>query len=312
MTSNIATSHTWDFATDETPRLILDAHYADVTVHHDGGPGQTTVTLTARKEIDVAAIEARSYGRDVQLVIPALAPAERENAGWASQLGNLLIGAVRGVGLTLDVHLPEGAELDLKVRGGDITVVGRSGNLRARTGGGDVRFGDAEQVTVHTGGGDIRASRATHGALDTGGGDISIGSLGEGRLTSGGGDVSVEALGSGAIRTGGGDIRVGRTEGDVTVATGAGDVHLDGCLGTTDVNTGAGDVRVHVTSGRLNVRSGLGDITVTVPEDVPVWQDLSSPLGDVSSRLGARGEPSEGQAHIVVAARTGTGDVTLS
>ncbi|MFT3861034.1 hypothetical protein [Micropruina sp.] len=120
------------------------------------------------------------------------------------------------------------------------------------------------------------------------------------------------SAGANVPATGGGDIHVGRTEGDVAVTTGGGDVRLDSCLGSTEVSTGAGDVRAHVAGGRWQARTGAGDIIVTVPPAVPVWQDLSSPLGDVTSHIGGRGEPVEGHEHIEITARTGTGDISLS
>lgn len=312
MNTGTTTRHTWEFGTDELPRLRLQAHYADVHVRHAADPGQTTVTLTADGAVDLSEVETRTDGRDVSVVVPLLKAGEGSGFGFSFQLGSFTIGTGGSVHARLDVLVPEGADLELKVGGGDIVVDGRAGDLRARTGGGDVRFDEAGDIVVHTGGGDIRAARAGQGSLDTGGGEISIDSLGEGRLHSGGGDVHVGAIGSGAIKTGGGDIHVGRTEGDVSVSTGGGDVRLDSCRGTTQVGTGAGDVIAHVAAGGLEVRTGAGDIMITVPDGIPVWQDLSSPLGQVVSRLGRRGEPADGQAHIEVTARTGTGDIQLS
>ncbi len=312
MNTSTTTRHTWEFGTDELPRLRLQAHHADVVVHHTGEPGQTSVTLTADAAVDLSGVEARSEGREVVVIVPALVAADRPGFGFSLQIGGLTFGAGGTARVALEVQLPEAADLDLKVGGGDIVINGRSGDLRARTGGGDVRFDDAGDVFVHTGGGDIRAIRATQGNLDTGGGDISLESLGEGRVHSGGGDVHVGAIASGTIKTGGGDIHVGRTEGEVTVTTGGGDVRLDSCRGATQVGTGAGDVSAHVVAGQWTARTGAGDIIVTVPPDVPVWQDLSSPLGDVTSRIGGRGEPAEGQDHIEITARTGTGDISLS
>lgn len=311
MTTTTTTRHDWEFTLDELPHLHLRAHQADLVVRHAGETGRVTVTLQADAPVERDLIETRTDGRHVHVTVPPLLNADRPGFGFSFQLGNLSIGAGNTVRCRLEVTVPEQADLDLHLGGGDIVIAGTTGALRARTGGGDVRFDEAGDVEVHTGGGDIRAARAAQGSLDTGGGDISIDSLGEGRLHSGGGDVHVGAMGSGAIRTGGGDIHVGGTEGDVTIGTGGGDVVLGACRGLTEVTTGAGDVRVDLRSGRLNIRSGAGDIAVTVPPDVPVWQDLSSPLGDVTSRIGSRGEPAEGQDHLEVVARTGTGDITL-
>lgn len=243
MNTSTTTRHTWEFGTDELPRLRLQAHHADVVVHHTGEPGQTSVTLTADAAVDLSGVEARSEGREVVVIVPALVAADRPGFGFSLQIGGLTFGAGGTARVALEVQLPEAADLDLKVGGGDIVINGRSGDLRARTGGGDVRFDDAGDVFVHTGGGDVR---------------------------------------------------------------------LDSCRGATQVGTGAGDVSAHVVAGQWTARTGAGDIIVTVPPDVPVWQDLSSPLGDVTSRIGGRGEPAEGQDHIEITARTGTGDISLS
>lgn len=312
MNTSTSTRHTWEFGTDELPRLRLQAHRADVHVRHTAAPGQTSVSLSADAAVDLAGVETRAEGRELAVVIPSLIPLDGAGFGFSFQLGGFTIGAGNSVRCRVDVLVPEGADLVLKVGGGDIVVEGRSGELHARTGGGEIRFDDAGDVVIHTGGGDIRGVRASQGNLDTGGGDISVESLGEGRVHSGGGDVHVGAIASGSIKTGGGDIHVGRTEGTVTVTTGGGDVRLDSCLGATEVATGAGDVSAHVEAGRWHARSGAGDIIVTVPPGVPVWQDLSSPFGDVTSRLGGRGAPAEGEEHIEITARTGTGDISLS
>lgn len=314
MDTNTTTRHTWEFGTDEVPRLRLQAraHHTDVFVRHAAAAGQTKVTLTSESSIDLSAVDTSAEGREIAVIIPALKPADGAGYGWSFQLGGFTIGSGGSVRARIDVLLPEGADLELTVGGGDIVVDGHSGELRARTGGGDVRFDDAGDVVIHTGGGDIRGVRAGDGNLDTGGGDISVESLGEARVHTGGGDVHVGAIASGAIKTGGGDIHIGRTEGDLTATTGGGDVRLGSCRGVTEVSTGAGDVSAHVAAGRWQARTGAGDIIVTVPPGVPVWQDLSSPLGDVTSRIGGRGEPAEGQEHIEITARTGTGDISLS
>ena len=141
---------------------------------------------------------------------------------------------------------------------------------------------------------------------------------GSGRATING--VPIAALSDGnmlkkgdvfRIETGGGDVGVLRAGGDVEVQTGGGDVSLLGCPGQTQVRTGAGDVSVEAEGGSVDVKTGAGDIRITVPRDIPVWQDLHSSFGEVVSRIASRGEPAEGEPFIRVTARTGTGDVVL-
>ncbi|MFT4218229.1 MAG: hypothetical protein QM619_13740 [Micropruina sp.] len=97
---------------------------------------------------------------------------------------------------------------------------------------------------------------------------------------------------------------------DLELKVGGGEISIDS-LGEGRVHSGGGDVHVGAISSGT-IKTGGGDIIVTVPPGIRVWQDLSSPLGDVISRLGGRGEPAEGQPHIEITARTGTGDINLS
>lgn len=311
MNSTTMASHEWRFGTDETPQLHLRCRYADVTISHDAGPGEVVVTARTSAAFDPATVETRTEGRDIFVTLPPGRDADSP-FGFSFQLGSLSwdVGSTRRI--AVDVHVPEGADLDVQVDGGDLTCTGRSGRAALQTGGGDITLEQADSAQVATQGGDISADHLARAELRTAGGDIRVGRIGEGAVKTGGGDVTVHDLGSGRVSTGGGDVRVLRCGGDVSVHTGAGDVTLNECPGASEVRTGAGDVRVEATAGRVDVKTGAGDITVTVPPTVPVWQDLRSSFGDVVSQIGSRGEPADGEPYLQVTAHTGTGDVRLT
>jgi hypothetical protein len=309
--SATTTHHAWTFATDEVPRLRLQAHRADVTVVHDAGPGETRVELTSRDPVEIDPVQIRTNGREISIVVPPLISSETEGFGIAFQLGRFLAAVGNTAKLRLEVHTPPGADLDLQLEGGDIRVRGASGEVTARTGGGDLLLELAGKVGLSSGGGDIHAQRIDSGTIHTGGGDIVVEHIDAGTLTTGGGDIRIQQLGTGRVRTGGGDVAIGRADGDLDASSSAGDITIGRCVATTEISTSAGDVTAEVVSGNITVKTGTGDIAISVPEGIPVWQDLSTALGEARSDLGERGEPGEGEAFIRVTARTGTGDITL-
>lgn len=311
MSTATTTVHDWHCALDATPSLHLRCDHADVHILHDAGPGEVTVRVQAGAAFDPHLIETRSQGSNVYVTVPPLLNQNEGGFGFALQVGRLSWGVGSINRVSIEVHLSPDADLEVHAEGGDITCAGRSGRAQLQTGGGDISLEQAASAQVVTQGGDISATSVDRAELRTGGGDIAVTRIGEGTVKTAGGDVRVDDLGSGRIETGGGDVGVLRAASDLSVNTGGGDVSLLHCPGQTDVRTGAGDVTVEAVSGTVTIKTGAGDIRVTVPTDVPVWQDLHSSFGEVVSRIGSRGEPADGQPYIRVTARTGTGDVIL-
>lgn len=311
MNTTTTTAHEWHFVTDETPRLLLRCHHADLRIAHDGEPGEVNLRVEATSAFDPEVIDTRTQGRDVVVTVPALLNSNESGFGFALQVGRVSWGVGSINRISVEVHLAPDADVDVHVEGGDITCVGRSGQAQLQTGGGDIRLEAAVAAQAVTQGGDINADRIDRAELRTGGGDIRVRRVGEGLVKTGGGDVQLDDLGSGRIETGGGDVTVLRGSGDLAVNTGGGDVTLLHCPGETEVRTGAGDVSVQAVSGRVNLKTGAGDIRITVPRGIAVWQDLHSSFGDVISTIESRGEPEDGEPYLQVTARTGTGDVVL-
>lgn len=312
MNTTSPTTHEWRFATDEAPSLHLRSHRGAVRLFHDAGPGEVLVRLNSLSAFDPQAVETRTQGRDVFVTVPpTLDPSGDTGFGFAFQVGRLSWGIGNVNRVDVEVHLAPDADVEVHAEGGDIVSTGRSARVQLQTGGGDIALDEATGGQVVTQGGDIAVGSLDHGELRTGGGDIRVTRLGEGSVKTAGGDVRIDDLGSGRIETGGGDVGVLRAGGDLEVHTGGGDVTLLHCPGETAVRTGAGDVTVEAAGGSVEVKTGAGDIRITVPRDIPVWQDLHSAFGEVVSRIASRGEPAEGEPFIRVTARTGTGDVVL-
>jgi hypothetical protein len=197
------------------------------------------------------------------------------------------------------VVVPTRSELSTRTGSADTEATGAWSAARAKTGSGDFELEDAEShVVVDSGSGDVRCDRA--------GGDL--------RIKSGSGDVEVgEVRGSAAISTGSGDVAVGATYAKAVLKTGSGDLQVHRCSDDLMMITGSGTLAVRQASrGNIRAKTGSGDIHVGVTEGTPVWTDISASSGRVASDLTPVGKPADGQDHVELRLRTGSGDIVLS
>lgn len=271
-------THTLEYVLDGLPHLRLNNHKGDVRVTHDADPGVVRIALHAHRPVSFDAVQERVDGTNISVTIPQLAEPEG-GTGFTFRIGGLdLFSAFRGTTVDVEVHLPGQAGLALETGAGDISVSGDSGSLSAKSGSGDLRVSRAQSVALH----------------------------------AGAGDVSTGVIGGGSLKTGSGDIRIERTTADTDINSGTGDVSVLDAAGALRITTGAGDVTAMLSSGRIDVRTGMGDVNIQVPTGVAVWQDLTTGVGEVRSRVQSMGEPEPGEPFVSVTARTGAGDVSLS
>lgn len=267
------------FAATPATTLRVDTIDADVVVRHEV-TDTAVVEVSAREEVDLAPVEISSSGADISVRVPPLLVDGNGRRGLAIDLGfvSFSVGNARVRGLRIEVVLPEGASVDLTTKSGDVTVAGPSGSVGARTGAGDVRVEVADAIEAHTGSGDIVVGRSRCLVATTGTGDVVVVHVGE----------------------------------DAQLRTGSGDVRVEHASGTFGGASGSGDLRVERFDGdTVTLRTGSGDIRVGVPRGVPVWQDVNSASGDVTSELESAGQPGESEPFLTVRATTASGDVTL-
>lgn len=200
--------------------------------------------------------------------------------------------------LDIEIHAGEGAHLVGKLGSADLSTTGRLGAVRVKSGSGEVLIDEIEGAAV----------------IDTGSGDIRIaGVAGELKIRSGSGDVTLARTGAAAsISSGSGDIRIARAQGPVVVKTGSGDLEIDDAGADVASTTGSGDVTVRTAHrGRISAKGASGDIRVGVPAGTPVWTDVTTLTGRITSTLQAVGEPEPGSDHVEVRATTVSGDIAL-
>ena len=99
---------------------------------------------------------------------------------------------------------------------------------------------------------------------------------------------------------------------ELAVKTGSGDAQLGSVTGDVVFTTGSGDLVIaRASSGRVTAKTASGDVRIGVASGTPVWTDVRTASGRLSSSLPSTGEPAADQAFLEVRATTASGDVTL-
>ena len=250
--------------------------------------------------------------------------------------GDVNVRADQESGVQVEVLGDHADEVTVEQRGDRIVVIGpRRGGFLGRSGDLDVRItcphdsdlatqlGSADLVvtgvlgsaSLKAGSGDVDLEAANRDTrIETGSGDIQIGlCAGDLRVKAGSGDVTVRELGGSAtISTGSGDVEIDHASGDVQVKTGSGDLHVRRPEGDGLLSTASGDLTVDVMgAGQLAAKNVSGDIRIGVTGGLPVWTDISTLTGTVSSSLAGAGQPGEGEPFLELHANPVSGDIYL-
>jgi len=156
------------------------------------------------------------------------------------------------VQVSLTVTVPKNFNLDLRTSGGDIAVASLSGNVKAHTSGGELKFDRIEgEIDAGTSGGDIDLKEGTARArLTTSGGNIVVDRAGgPTEVSTSGGDITLNSVAELiSATTSGGNVKAnitGPIKRDTVLSTSGGDVHVKVVKGTAfqlDASTSGGDV----------------------------------------------------------------------
>lgn len=197
------------------------------------------------------------------------------------------------------ITLPNDSHVAVRTGSADITLVGTMGVIHLKSGSGDLTVDTATGAMV----------------LDAGSGDIRVdNALGDVKATSGSGDILVANSGAAVqVSSGSGDVQLGTTRGATAVKSGSGDISVRDAGTDVTLKTASGNLTV-VTAhrGRITVEGASGDAHVGVPAGIPVWTDISTVSGRISSNLRGAGQPKDGADHVEIRARVVSGDVILT
>ena len=269
----------YEFETHEPVDLYVELGKGEVNVTATGTTA-TTVEVTGR---DSERVEVFQDGRQISV----LGPKGNRGGFFGSEPA-----------YTVVISLPTGSNTVMKTGSADVTLDGTFGHGQVKSGSGDCRLDTFDgPLVVETGSGDVVLSRA--GA--------------ELRVKSGSGDVDVaQADGILSVSTGSGDVGIGTTHGQAVVKTGSGDLEIARAEDDVTMTTGSGDTVIRTaTRGRITSKGASGDVRIGVPAGTPVWTDITTVSGTVSSGLEGVGEPEAGADYVEVRATTVSGDVHL-
>lgn len=275
MTTTTPVEHV--FPTPTAIELYVENASGSVTVTATD-TSETSVRITGREADEV---DVRHEGETVSVVPP------RRSRG--------LFGDNK---LDMVVVVPASSRLVVKSGTADVTATGLLGAAKVKSGSGDVLLdllGDT--AVVDTGSGDVRITEARA----------------EVRVRSGSGDVLVDRAGATtAISTGSGDVRIGSADGPLAVKTGSGDLEVSEAHGDVTMTTGSGDTVIRAARrGRISSKGASGDVRIGIPHGTPVWTDVKTVTGRLSSSVEGVGQPEPGADHVEVRATTVSGDVAL-
>ena len=204
----------------------------------------------------------------------------------------------RGGAEAIDVviELPAGSTVASEAGVGMLHATGRFGDIRHKSGAGDVHVDEAAGVSLKTGAGDITVGRATGGDIATGSGAVRLGTVG----------------GAAVVKNSNGDTEIGDIAGDLRVRAANGKVSVDRAQSTVAVTTANGDIRLgEVVRGAVVAKTAYGRIDVGIRDGVAAWLDLNTAFGKVRSDLEASEQPASGEDVVELKARTAYGDVTV-
>ncbi|GAA1914056.1 DUF4097 family beta strand repeat-containing protein [Nocardioides hwasunensis] len=265
-----------------------------IDLYVENGRGSVVVTASDTTETTVRITGPRAEEYDVRHLVDG--PGRARVAILAPHRNGGIFGKDSRTEIVVGVPVASG--LEAKVGSSDVAAHGRLGDTRVDSGSGDVSLDVVDgETAVKSGSGDVTAELlAGSGLVKTGSGDVVVRRADSSLLvTTGSGDVRIEASGDElAIKTGSGDAEVRAMAGEAVFTTGSGDLVI-------------GDA----AAGRITAKTASGDVRIGVRPGLPVWTDVRTASGRLSSDLPSTGEPAPGQPYLEVRATTASGDVTL-
>ena len=170
------------------------------------------------------------------------------------------------------LNVPYRQNLNLRTRGGNISIDRLQGQFHARASGGNIEADDIDgSVEVRTSGGGIRVQHASGTvAATTSGGSIQLG------------DVSGEIN----SRTSGGNIRIGEARGTLEARTAGGSIAVGSASGVVRARTSGGSVEVRMANQPQldsELRATGGNVTVYLRDDLKLDLSAKSVGGGIRS-----------------------------
>jgi DUF4097 and DUF4098 domain-containing protein YvlB len=237
-------------AEDWTKSYTISGH-AQVRV--DTNDGAVRITTGDTKQVDFHVIyDGYELNRTLHIDSSQSGDSVQINARVSGHWG---ISFGHGRRLSIEVHMPKDADLQVDTSDGSVETQSING-----------------RVKIHTGDGSVNAQAVS--------GDVDI--------DTGDGSVTVEgAKGNIRLHTGDGHIDARNLDGRVDANSGDGHIKIDGRLDELNIKTGDGSIDARLQPGSKvasswTIRTGDGSVDIVLPADLQANIDASTNDGHIS------------------------------
>lgn len=218
----------------------MDSRTVDVEVIREI---RTRSSKKAEELLEEFQIKFSQDGNDVYI------NADYERTSWQKFWDNLR----KSLRVKYIISVPRNYNVDLKTKGGSITIESLDGEARSKTSGGSLRFHRIQgPVWGNTSGGSIKIS---------------------------------SCIGPADVRTSGGSITIGEVDGNVFAHTSGGSIKIGLAKGEVDAHTSGGSVRVEEVQGAVKARSSGGSVKAYISRQPEKSCRLSTSGGSVTVHL---------------------------
>ncbi|MEU9692429.1 DUF4097 family beta strand repeat-containing protein [Amycolatopsis japonica] len=199
--------------------------------------------------------------------------------------------------IDVTIELPAGSRVQGSTGLGDLTVTGRIGACRYKSGTGHIRLDRAGELKLHTASGNIVVEHADGNA------DISTSS----------GRVQVGAIdGTAVVKNSNGPTTVGTVADSIRLRSANGDITVDKAESGVEAKTANGSVRVlDAARGTLTLETSLGDVEIGIREGSAAWLDVNTSFGRVVNDMTASAAPGDATDKVEIHAGTAVGDIIV-
>jgi DUF4097 and DUF4098 domain-containing protein YvlB len=211
-------------------------------------------------------------------------------------LGRLLGPNARTGSVDVVVEVPDGVALTVTAQVASVRVDGPLGRTEIRTQVGSIHLDRTGDVTARTSGGDVTIGHVGGQARVQGMGTIHLGTL----------------TGPAEVRNVTGPVAVGSAAGSLRLRSSTGDLAVDAASTDVHARTAGGAITVGAASaGTLDLRTSGGTIRVGIPEGTSVLLDATTKLGRVEQQLTAADGPAPTDRRAEIRAHTSMGDIVV-
>lgn len=206
------------------------------------------------------------------------------------------LGLRKGGSVDITVELPEGSEVKCIADYADFRAKGRLGEIRVKTGAGNIWLDHTGPLDVKTSGGRVEVESTQGRTKVTASGDLRIG----------------EIQGDGEIQNLNGETLVGEVTGRLRVKSANGNVTVDTAGSDVNAKTANGNIRIgHVVRGSVVMETAYGGLEVGIADDAAAWIDADTKFGRIRNDLSPTDQPNETGEAVEVRARTAYGDIEI-